>query len=311
MRPLLSRPQARVRSGPIFVLGLLALGLVAGAGTWWNYTQSNFSTRDAILRVVPPDLPPEDNPAPPALVAEAPGKVERESLREARAEAEIELGLLQENLAAAKEALEQAVVMVREAKENFDFAAERHEKLMPLVETGALEPLAASQIQSAYISARASFATAKFLLAQARQEYGSLEARQLRWELAAGKLARLAAEENTAAESVEGPPPANDEQTPPPAREVGSTIEAWFDARVLGRVLPGQQARISLPSGNPRKLGAIVRQVDPPAPNGQVRVLLQSTSRPGDSTERETWPCQVTIDASLPRVPEPKIPTTE
>jgi len=54
---------------------------------------------------------------------------------------------------------------------------------MPLVETGALEPLAVSQIESAYISARASLAQAKYLPSQATRDYQTENAR--RWKLAA------------------------------------------------------------------------------------------------------------------------------
>ncbi len=96
------------------------------------------------------------------------------------AEAEIEMRVFLEKLETARQTIEEAIVMVREQKENYDFAFERYEKLMPLVETGALEPLAASQIQSAYISARAAFAQAKFLLSQAVRDFGSEEGRRLR-----------------------------------------------------------------------------------------------------------------------------------
>lgn len=96
------------------------------------------------------------------------------------AEAETEMRVFLEKLETARQTIDEAIVMVREQKENYDFAFERYEKLMPLVETGALEPLAASQIQSAYISARAAFAQAKFLLSQAVRDFGSEEGRKLR-----------------------------------------------------------------------------------------------------------------------------------
>lgn len=97
---------------------------------------------------------------------------------EALADAEAELEDYLQTMQLARAAIEEAVVMVQEQRENFDYAMERFETLMPLVETGALEPLAASQIQSAYISARASLAQAKFLLGQARREFGTEESRR-------------------------------------------------------------------------------------------------------------------------------------
>lgn len=293
----------------MFVLALISLGLAAGAGTWWNYTQSNFSSDDAILRVM---IPAEhagsvkgerSGEASVSESLETLARAEEQArLVEAREEAEIELGLLKENLAAAKESLEQAVVMVREAKENFDFAADRHEKLMPLVETGALEPLAASQIQSAYISARAAFATAKFLLTQARQEYGSLEARRMRWELAAGKLQRLGAAEGAEAKAVGEAEAEEVEAQAEPEVLPAVLIEAWFAGDLADKIVPGMQARISLPSGPLRKLGGIVRKVQPPAADGQVLVILESAKAPPGVDFRSAWPVQVTIDASLPRV---------
>jgi hypothetical protein len=91
----------------------------------------------------------------------------------------MELQLLTESMLSARKAIEEAFVQVREQKENFDFARERYEKLMPLVETGALEPLAVSQIESAYISARASLAQAKYLPSQATRDLSNGECEAL------------------------------------------------------------------------------------------------------------------------------------
>lgn len=311
-----SAPRPR-RTGCLVVgiVLLIALALaLTGAGLWWKTRMDSLVSQDAILWMFPPpetDTPDSDPESPlPSSPAEDLNPIEA-----AREEAEIELRLLRENLAAAKEALEQAVVMVRESKENFDFAADRHEKLMPLVETGALEPLAASQIQSAYISARASYATAKFLLAQARQEYGSLEARQYRWELASGKLQkltrRLDPQTHSSVEDSPANPAGTNPDTDPSTEDLGEQIilfeneptpacliEAWFDARMTEKIRPGMSASISLP-GNPNPpLEATVREVSPDAglsTAGTLRVLLESSESPALPGQRQVWTCRVTI----------------
>jgi hypothetical protein len=121
-----------------------------------------------IAELVPPDEVQSPEQKSPAVMA----------AEEALAKAEAELGDYLQAMQHARDAIGEAVVMVQEQRENFDYAHERFETLMPLVETGALEPLAASQIQSAYISARASLAQAKFLLGQARREFGTEDSRR-------------------------------------------------------------------------------------------------------------------------------------
>jgi len=95
---------------------------------------------------------------------------------------------LQQRLEAAKHAIEEAVQMVKEQRDNFDFAEERYHRLMPLVEKGTLDLMTASQIQSAYISARASLSQAKFYLGQAQREYGTPETRKILIAAAQSKI---------------------------------------------------------------------------------------------------------------------------
>lgn len=145
----------------------LALTALGGCGS-----EPSLETSDAILWLQPA--------GPGAMAVSPPPGDSADTLRQALAEAEGDLRIYTQTLAATREAIEEAVVMVREQRENFDYALDRFETLMPLVETGALEPLAASQIQSAYISARASLAQAKFFLGQARRDFGSEEFRRRR-----------------------------------------------------------------------------------------------------------------------------------
>lgn len=149
--------------------------------------QSTSGPQDAILWL--------DIPQPTASLSAQESVQDTENLAFALAEAEADWRIYTQTLTATREAIEEAVVMVQEQRENFDFALDRYETLMPLVETGALDPLAASQIQSAYIAARASLAQAKFLLGQARRDFGSEEYRRR-------ELARLQRRLETLREAV-------------------------------------------------------------------------------------------------------------
>jgi hypothetical protein len=162
-------------------------------------------------------------------------------LRQALEEAEADLRIYIQSLTATREAIEEAVVMVQEQRENFDFALDRFETLMPLVETGALEPLAASQIQSAYISARASLAQAKFFLGQARRDFGPEELRRRRLAEMQGRVESLRQRLGAGATVVS--------DAPEPADEGGARpiIEAYFQGNRAGPVV-GQQAVVSLPN---------------------------------------------------------------
>lgn len=228
------------------------LGAVATVGAFWAAKSLDtrtpeqppgLFTRDAVLTRL-------ENPHP----VEPAGPPDASAAMEELREAELDHQLLTEGLLAAKKSVEEAVVMVREQKENFEFAQDRYEKLMPLVETGALEPLAASQIQSAYISARAALAQAKFFLGQTSRAYQSEAARR---QLLSASMERVESLRKAAMgpepDAASPAPPPNqtgiDAQTPPPAGAVGK-VDAFFstalpsDARQINS---GKPARVVLP----------------------------------------------------------------
>lgn len=158
---------------------------------------------------------------------------------------------LQLSLESAKHAIEEALPMVQEQKDNYDFAEERYNRLMPLVEKGTLDLMTASQIQSAYISARASLSQAKFYLGQAQREYGTPETRKVLIQAAESKAEaakqQVEAQKNNAALSN-----ANERALP------DGKILAFFPESVSSKLSPGASARVEI-SG--QKLDAIVNQV--------------------------------------------------
>ncbi len=293
----MSIPKRSRVGGKILVIAML-LAAVAGSGfTWWNYTKRNPSSSDAVLYNVPTKEPPYVPISPEPAVPQA-------SAAEALAEAEAEARILGEALESSHKAIEEAVVMVREQKENFEFAEDRYEKLMPLVETGALEPLAASQIQSAYISARAGFAQAKYFLAQARRDYGSEESRRWRVLLARKRvdsLRKQLAEESLSAAAEE----ASSETDSLEAPMDFPFVEAFFPHDPEHPLLPGMSARITLPPFLKNKMPAKVETVQAtewPAGQQADRVLLRfRDSLPPELSGRKTIPCYVTIDTTGPQ----------
>jgi hypothetical protein len=196
-----------------------------------------------------------------------------EAAHQALEEAEGDLRIYMQSLAATREAIEEAVVMVREQRENFDYALDRFETLMPLVETGALEPLAASQIQSAYISARASLAQAKFFLGQARRDFGSEEFRRRRLSELQGRVTSLRQMvENNAVDQAEA---SNGVDEDTPAQEnAGPKIEARFHgAKPVPEV--GQLARVDWVDGKV-SLSARVVEIRRKSKNHEVRSPAES-----------------------------------
>lgn len=249
-------------AGRIWVALGFVLGLVFLLGGLWVATRPKLiTTVDAVWFLPPPPpaaselpagdeneassmgteagdsaeiAPPLEDGAASSGAAEPRESAEVNAAREALAESEAELQAFLDRMQAAREAIEEAVVMVREQKENFDYAFERFETLMPLVETGALEPLAASQIQSAYISARASLAQAKFFLGQARREFGSdamrrrIHARlQRQIEIAQTQLESLRAAQ-TPPEALVASPGENPSDSPVGDQKSHGEIEAVF-----------------------------------------------------------------------------------
>lgn len=158
---------------------------------------------------------------------------------------------LQLSLESAKHAIEEALPMVQEQKDNYDFAEERFNRLMPLVEKGTLDLMSASQIQSAYISARASLSQAKFYLGQAQREYGTPETRKVLVQAAESKVEaakqQVEAQKNNAALSK-----SNEATTP-----IGKIL-AFFPESVSSNLPVGTPARVGIVG---QKLDAIVNQV--------------------------------------------------
>jgi hypothetical protein len=265
---------------------LLLLGFLAGAVflLWEEFGVA--TTRDAILWL--PQLPtssetrlPVDGRVASTGDSEAastpldPQVSPEDELAVARAE----LAEYVSSLEAARQAIEDAVIMVREQKENFDFAEDRYTTLMPLVETGALEPLAASQIQSAYISARASLAQAKFFLSQARRDFGTEPGRRLRLQQLQNRVAVL---ESTAA--AQTAPDAAPNEDPPPSDGMESErdssfaehprVEAYFRLSPASRrLVPGQIATISSPAWGRTKQPATITEVSLESSEGSHQIL--------------------------------------
>lgn len=151
---------------------------------------------------------------------------------------------LQQRLEAAKHGIEEAVQMVKEQRDNFDFAEERYNRLMPLVEKGTLDLMTASQIQSAYIAARASLSQAKFYLGQTQREYGTPDTRKILLSAAQSKI--------EAARPAAG-------ALRPAASSAGGQILAEIPKNLQNEVQPGTPALIFLQT---HTFPAVVRTVD-------------------------------------------------
>lgn len=204
-----------------------------------------------------------------------------EALKIALEEAEADLRIYVESLTATREAIEEAVVMVQEQRENFDYALNRFETLMPLVETGALEPLAASQIQSAYISARASLAQAKFFLGQARRDFGSEEVRRRRLSNLQGRVEMLRQQlglgEENLADALEEEVAAATEPGPLPL------VEAYFHGAGPELVV-GQRAVFFLADSDVAR-SARVQRIEVAAGQGPSAVWLEPILEPSELAE--------------------------
>jgi hypothetical protein len=329
-------PAGRLLVGAGFALGLAAIL----AGLWWATRPKMLTTADAVwflpvtgeagvvAEAGTSDFPEEwgevellvevDEEREPAEKSRAVAEAE-----ELLAGAEADLRVYLESMQLTRDAIEEAVVMVREQKENFDYAAERFATLMPLVETGALEPLAASQIQSAYISARASLAQAKFLLGQARRDFGTEETRRRSHNLlqeqitvARGNLDRVLLEETSDAPPLLSSPGANT-QTPP-----HGLVQAVFylNAQERATFVTGLDALI-YPAGareNDMPVSAVVVAVGEESPaDWQGRVQLQVDLAPGFLADwvagnRAVVPCRVVITNLAPPLTEtPADPASE
>jgi len=287
-------------SGKIFVIFLLLVAATGGGMTWWNYSQNIFSTRDAVL--FPPVQPSDSIAVERSSIPSLPAN---RSLQAELAEAEMELRILQSSMQSARQAIEEAIVMVQEQKENFDFAHDRYEKLMPLVETGALEPLAASQIQSAYISARASFAQAKYLLSQAQRDYGTAESRTWRFAAVQKRVEQL---RQASGEIVLEEEDVQVGDLPdPPAADEGWRMEAVFSGELAGqKILPGMAARVTASLSGTSPFSARVIGIEPiPNSLSAPAILVRLQAEPPFSMPQglQALACQVTIDTTVP-VPE-------
>jgi hypothetical protein len=283
---------------------LLLLGLGGGAAfLCWQET-SVVTTSDAILWLADPthgtwenqefsatDETSSEPQAEPSPLAQESGA---ELLEVARAELVEYIASLE----AARQAIEDAVIMVREQKENFDFAEDRYATLMPLVETGALEPLAASQIQSAYISARASLAQAKFLLSQARRDFGTEQGRRMRLRQLQNRVVQL---ENGVLPPTLPPnsdlPPGAMASAPP---HFEPFVVAYFPASALARTLqPGQTATLRSPAWGRRTVAATVTTIEPinnSSDQTGLRVRLRLTDElPAISKDRTVVPVRVRV----------------
>lgn len=261
------------------MVALLVLGAFLAGLTWWHYTKSNPSTRDAVLIVL-------QKPVDSTISATTPGI----SLEQERAQ--LEMTLLIEDFDNARKAIEHAVTMVEEQKENFSFAQERYERLMPLVESGALDPLTASQIQSAYIAARASLAQAKYLLAQAQQDYGTPEYRNVRLKLLRSQFSI----------PVEETAPPETPVTVDPDERIHAMIEAVFTNAAANDLKPGMLARVTFPSYPDIRLQSRVSTVESVAASDQVRevrVQIPVNDLPATLQNRKTVACQVTVDTTV------------
>lgn len=278
---------AKPPTGRWIVLALLALGGIGSYLTWQTYARMNHSTRQAVLfleQTVEVMLEVDRPAAAPPV----------DDRREQQlAEARLELEILEDTVSSGRTAIEEALQMVKEQRDNFDFAHERYERLMPLVETGALDLLTASQIQSAYISARASLAQAKFYLGQAQRARGEPEMRRRQLERLKQQIALLEGVSEVA-------PPEPTKMERPVSVTSPAGIEAYFTGVDAGFFRPGMLARVTLANLPRERVEAAVVEARPL--NGGVLVRLEVD--PGGLPELPDglrfFPCQVTVDASLP-----------
>ncbi len=317
-------------AGRIWVGGGFALALVFILGAlWWTTRPKLITTSDAIwvLPVAGASDAAAEDPAdsnPSGDLGEIEELVEAESIvpdlpkspavlaaEESLAFAEAELQDYLDKMQLSRDAIEEAVVMVQEQRENFDYAFERFETLMPLVETGALEPLAASQIQSAYISARASLAQAKFFLGQARREFGTEESRRRTHNRLQRQIAE-AREELEVANGMQGSSLTDREEEangniagqPGPAGAYGFVEGVFVVSRAEIEFLQvGANAIIYSPGASEQDMPVSARvqevfEATPiPGKNSLVlRVRLTPAAMPAWETfHRTTLPCRVVI----------------
>jgi hypothetical protein len=295
-------------AGKWFVILLVLLALTAGFFTWKNYSAMNFSTRVAVLTLPPDMLETEMSPTLAESPAEISGlRLEESELRHQLNVAELELALLRETVQAGTEAMEEAIQMVQEQRENFDFAQERYERLMPLVETGALDLLTASQIQSAYISARASLAQAKFYFGQAQRIRGEPETRRRQEQLLQTRIRELRSTLDLVSAAIKKSDsihelPANVAEEAHPHAERTALITAFFDRPLPTEIPQGATARVSFPGLDIPRTEASVTGARDLGQGAVVSMSLPIGQIPGLPPDVRTIPCEVTIDISLLRV---------
>ncbi|HEY5793083.1 MAG TPA: hypothetical protein VIS74_07280 [Chthoniobacterales bacterium] len=217
----------------------------------------------------PPASPPAENGIWMAHSPAAPAAKSSPALEAEFLAAKADAVSLQQRLEAAKHAIEEALQMVQEQRDNFDFAEERYHRLMPLVEKGTLDLMTASQIQSAYIAARASLSQAKFYLGQAQREYGTPETRTILLQAAGGKVEAIRQRMGVAGGSPQG-----------------GMIVAEFPAALAQTLAPGASVKVIGKSG---EFSAVVRQA-----NGGL-VLLDAPGAPAGLPALAR--CQVVIPA--------------
>lgn len=281
----------RHRLYSLLIGAILAVAIHAG---WRYWEHDDLFTQDAVL-LLPTPLSPSNGGDVVMLPAE--------DTSVQLAVATDDLRLFVESIEASKQAISEAIVMVREQKENFDFAEDRYEKLMPLVETGALEPLAASQIQSAYISARAALSQSKFLLGQARRDFGSENTRIF-------KLAQLKRNVEKWTPRIS---PNDDKKTGVSDLSVGetqqkematlasaaATVFAFFpDVPAMEGIVPGRSAQVSSPVWGKGACVAKVQEVSKisTTTGKMIRVRLTADSIPDTSPEQSGIPCEVRLE---------------
>lgn len=302
-------------TGKWIVIALLLAAVIGGWFTRQNYLSFTHSTRDAVL--ILPEQSVAESPAESKAPNDPRDTLVHLLLEDQLAEAKLSLAQNMSHLQETRQGVEDAVAMVKEQQTNFEFAQERYDRLMPLVETGALDPLAASQIQSAYISARASLAQAQFHLGQMQGARGEPEQRKkiyLQMTQRIEHLEKLLRQaggtlpESQAAQPQESDKTAQTAPPPPPRLH----IEALFHSATTDAFFKGAPARCSF-SINGKKIRFEAR-VDAAGqlPDDLVLVTLSTPDDPDifDVPPALRFvPCEVTID-TLPKEvpPEKKVP---
>ncbi|MFV0337191.1 MAG: hypothetical protein ACK5LK_02960 [Chthoniobacterales bacterium] len=288
-------------AGKWIVIGLVLAALVGGWFTRKNYLAFTHSTTEAVLILAVNPLP--EPPAESSSPNDARDFLIRLLLEEQLAQAKLSLEQNMSHLAETHKGVEDAVSMLEEQQRNFEFAQERYDRLMPLVETGALDLLAASQIESAYISARASLAQAQFYLGQVQSARGKPEQRKkiyLQMTQRIKHLEKLYAQVNGNPNQVKNAPP--DEEDPPSDSENKPSaklqVEAVFQDIPQNAFQEGSKARCSVLVNGKRT--PFIAYVDAIKPLQNRSTLLTLSTADTEllkfPPEIRLVPCEVTID---------------